>query len=126
MTTPRARLAALLDDLAARPGVRAALLASEDGAYLLGEMSVVVNADVLAASALSLHGAAEAALAPGSDERPLRVVAEWGPARLMTVSVGAGLALVAVLDAGADLAEAMRLVEACAGKLAETVAEAVA
>lgn len=124
--TARARLSTLLDALAAQPGVRAALLASEDGSYLLGEMSIVVNADVLAASALSLHGAAEAALAPGSDERPLQVVAEWGSARLMTVSVGAGLALVTVLDAGADLAATMRRVDDCADEMAETVAQAMA
>lgn len=124
--TARPRLSALLDDLAAQPGVRAALLASEDGAYLLGEMSIVVNADILAASAIALHGAAEAALAPGSDDRPLQVVAEWGPLRLMTVSVGARLALVALLDAGLDLPATLRLVDRCAESMAEAVAQATA
>jgi len=120
----RSLLTGLLDALVSQPGVSAALLASEDGAYLLGELSVVPNADILAASALSLHGAAEAALAPGSDERPLTVVAEWGRQRLMTVSVGAGLALVALLQADEDLSRGVGLVETTASRLADAIVDA--
>lgn len=119
----RERLVALLDGLASQPGVTAALLASEDGAYLLADMSVVPNPDILAASALSLHGAAEATLAPGHDDRPLAVVAEWGRQRIMTVSVGAGLALVVLLQVDQDLAVEMAEVEATAAMMADAVSQ---
>lgn len=117
----RERLQRVLDDVAAWPGVRGILLASDEGAYLLGEGSAIPAPEAFGASGLALHGAAQSAFRGGMPARGLRVIAERGDHRLVTMGVAAGLLLVALADAQLPLSEEMRILERTVDLVAQTV-----
>lgn len=104
---PRRQLQRALDELAHQPSVRAAMVVRRDGMYMVGAGSKLVNADFFSATALALHGSAEAALDAQAQE-PLRLIAEVGDERVLTWSVDAEFVLVLRADAAQDVGLAMR------------------